>query len=49
MEKPNVANVHLKKHDKQIIIKTDHHTILVTPDERVFVNGREIVDTSIEK
>lgn len=49
MEKPNIASVHLTKHDKQIIVKTDHHTILVTPDERVFVNGREIVDTSIEK
>jgi len=44
MEKPNIANVHLTKHDKQIIVKTDSHTILVTPDERVFVNGQEIVD-----
>jgi len=49
MEKPNIANVHLTKHDKQIIVKTDSHTILVTPDERVFVNGKEIVDIAAGK
>jgi len=49
MEKPNIASVHLTKHDKQIIVKTDNHTILVTPDERVFVNGKEIVDIAAGK
>ena len=49
MEKPNIANVHLTKHDKQIIVKTDNHTILVTPDERVFVNGKEVVDIAAGK
>jgi len=49
MEKPNIASVHLTKHDKQIIVKTDNHTILVTPDERVFVNGKEVVDIAAGK
>lgn len=49
MEKPNITNVHLTKYDKQIIVKTDNHTILVTPDERVFVNGQEIVDIAAGK